>query len=70
MPAPLKIKRTLNPGAIPVDLEVGELAVNLVDRILYIGLPEGQLEAIPLPSLPSQEAPKRLSSATAFFLSS
>lgn len=32
-----KVKRTLTPGLIPTGLTFGEMAVNLADRILYVG---------------------------------
>jgi hypothetical protein len=33
----IKIKRSLTPGNVPADLELGELAINIPDKKIYIG---------------------------------
>lgn len=33
----MKIKKSIVPGKVPASLEMGELGVNLADRILYVG---------------------------------
>lgn len=32
-----KVRRTVKPGVIPAGLTYGEMAVNIVDKILYVG---------------------------------
>ena len=35
--AKIRVKRSLVPGEVPSNLELGELAVNIEDKIIYIG---------------------------------
>jgi hypothetical protein len=46
MPHSIRIKRSSQPGGIPQNLLPGELAYNLVDRLLYIGGPNGEIHQV------------------------
>lgn len=46
MPHIFKIKRSSEPGAVPTNLQAGELAYNFADHRLYIGGPNGELHEI------------------------
>ena len=42
----IKIKRGLSGGAVPTGLQLGELAVNIADEILYVGGESGAVIAL------------------------